>query len=72
MILHQYQDQRTVVTQGQHAGRRGKVIGTHHYLTNGAGDYFVEIEFDPPKGSKKAGERDLVPSRYLDHEEATS
>jgi hypothetical protein len=72
MILHPYQDQRTVVTQGQHAGRSGKVIGTRHDLTNGAGDYFVEIEFVLPKGSGKAAEHDLVPSRYLDHEEATS
>ncbi|MGF6467601.1 hypothetical protein [Paraburkholderia youngii] len=72
MILHPYQDQRTVVTQGQYAGRKGKVISTHRDLTNGAGDYFVEIEFDPPQNSKKAGAHDLVPSRYLDHETATS
>ncbi|MEX3635579.1 hypothetical protein [Paraburkholderia sp. BR14320] len=72
MIVHPYQDQRTIVTQGQHAGRKGKVIGTRHDLTNGAGDYFVEIEFDPTKGSNKAGDRDLVPGRYLAHEKATS
>ncbi|MCX5543031.1 hypothetical protein M3A49_26680 [Paraburkholderia sp. CNPSo 3076] len=70
MIHHPYQDQHTVVTNGQHAGRKGKVVGAHHDLTNGAGDYFVEIEFDSPPGSKKTpAERDLVPSRYLDHNE---
>ncbi|MEX3811740.1 hypothetical protein AB3X96_15990 [Paraburkholderia sp. BR13439] len=72
MIVHPYKDQRTVVAQGQHAGRKGKVIGTRHDLINFAGDYFVEIEFDPPRGSTQAGERDLVPSSYLDHETATS
>lgn len=64
-IHHPYQDQRVKVAQGQHAGRTAKVLrvlpdhGTHG---------FAELEFDPPKGSrKKDKERDLVNVLFLDH-----
>lgn len=66
-VRHPMQDQRKLVKEGQHAGRKGKVICVRSDLTNSAGDFFVEIEFDSQPGSRKTQvERDLVPSRYLD------
>lgn len=58
-IQHPYQNQRVKVTDGQYAGRTGRVL---RVLMDHGAHGFAELEFD----EKGKLERDLVPLPFVD------